>query len=162
MRQHSPPVDHARFRETLSRFATGLTVVSAMDRDQPVGLAVNSFTSVSLDPPLIAFCAAHTSTTWPKVRAAGGFCVNVLSEDQEQVARAFAVSGGDKFQGLGWRPSPGGWPLIEGVLAWIDCRIETMYPAGDHVIVVGRVIELDAEGNRGPMVFFASDYRTLA
>src|SRR4051794_4002203 len=116
--EDSGPVDAARYRQVLGHFATGVTVITAMDGSEPAGLAANSFTSVSLEPPLVAFCAAKSSTTWPKIQAAGKFCVNVLAEPQEEICRRFAMKGGDKFKGLGWRPSGTGSPVLNDVLAW--------------------------------------------
>ncbi len=124
----------------------------------PVGLAVNSFTSVSLDPALVAFAVNVRSTSWPKLRQAGAFCVNILAEDQEALSRAFAGHGADRFMGVGWRPAPSGAPVLSGILAWIDCTLEAEHAAGDHVIVVGRVAEL-ALGQEGrPLVFYRGGY----
>ena len=108
----------------------------------------------------MSFCAAHTSTTWPHIREAGHFCVNVLGEDQEQLCRLFAVTGGDKFAGIGWKGAgTTGAPIIDDVLAWLDCTIEAQHEAGDHVIVVGRVHELGLTHHEGkPLVFFRGGY----
>jgi 3-hydroxy-9,10-secoandrosta-1,3,5(10)-triene-9,17-dione monooxygenase reductase component len=155
-----PPVDSRRFRTVLGHFATGIVAITAIDPDngEPCGLAANSFTSVSLDPPLVAFCVAHTSTSWPRLRAAGIQTVNVLAEHQQSVCAALASKGGDKFAGLEWTKSPGGNPMISDALAWIDCSIEAEHPAGDHVIVVARVHELGVHGDGGPLVFFRGGY----
>ena len=155
-----PTIDSARFRQVLGHFATGVTVITSMDRGEPVGLAVNSFTSVSLDPPLVAFCAAHGSTTWPRIRRSRRYCVNILGENQEDVSRMFAATGGEKFRGLGWVPNASGSPVLRGALAWIDCTIDAEHEAGDHVIVVGRVHELGlAEGP--PLLFYRGGYARL-
>jgi flavin reductase (DIM6/NTAB) family NADH-FMN oxidoreductase RutF len=106
----------------------------------------------------VAFCAAHSSSTWPRIRAAGRFCVNFLAEDQEDVSRVFAAKGGDKFQGVGWTRAPSGSPIIEGSLAWLDCAIVGEHEAGDHVIVVGRVDTLDVAREGLPLVFFRGGY----
>ena len=124
----------------------------------PVGLAVNSFTSVSLAPALVGFCVGLTSATLPKLRAARTFCVNILAEDQEALSRTFARHGTDRFQGVGWRPAPSGAPILAGVLGWIDCTMEAEYEAGDHVIVVGRVRELDLLHEGRPLVFYRGGY----
>lgn len=156
------PFDAARFREVLGHVPTGVTVVAARDAEGPVGLAIGSFTSVSLDPPLVAFLPARSSSSWPRIRATGVFCVNVLAEDQEHVSRTFATSGVDKFAGIGWEPTPvTGSPRLEGVLAWIDCTIEAVHPAGDHDIVVGRVRDLGVGQASGPLVFYRGGYRRL-
>jgi flavin reductase (DIM6/NTAB) family NADH-FMN oxidoreductase RutF len=151
-------IDEARFRQVLGHFATGVTVVTSLDGDRPVGLAVNSFTSVSLEPALVAFCVATRSATWPQLRATGSFCVNILAEDQEALSRAFASHGLDRFSGVGWRPAPSGAPILGGALAWVDCTVEAEYPAGDHIIVVGRVAELDLAHEGRPLVFYRGGY----
>jgi 3-hydroxy-9,10-secoandrosta-1,3,5(10)-triene-9,17-dione monooxygenase reductase component len=157
-------LDAAHYRTVLGHFVTGVTIITTDDAGHPTGMAANSFTSVSLDPPLVAFCAAHTSSTWATIRHTGAFCVNVLAEDQEDVCRVFAAKGTDKFQGVGWRPGPTGSPVIEDALAWIDCEVDAVHEAGDHVIVVGRVVEMDvapADG-QGPLVFYRGGYGRMA
>ncbi|GII60547.1 monooxygenase [Sphaerisporangium krabiense] len=153
-------VDPRHFRNVLGRFATGVVAITAMDpaTGEPAGIAVNSFTSVSLDPPLVAFCVAHTSSTWPRLRQAGRVCVNVLADHHEDVSRQLAAKGTDKFAGLAWTSSPGGHPLIDEALAWIDCSIEAEHPAGDHLIVVARVHDLGTHADRGPLLFFRGSY----
>lgn len=129
-----------------------------MAGDRPIGLAVNSFTSVSLRPPLIAFCVSRTSTTWPQLRTTGAFCVNVLGEDQEALSRTFATKGLDRFKGLGWRPAPSGAPVLVGILAWVDCVVDAEYEAGDHLLVVGRVLDLGLDHEGRPLVFYRGGY----
>lgn len=152
-------IDAAHFRTVLGHFPTGVTVITAMGDDGPAGLAVGSFFSVSLDPPLVGFCPNKASSNWPAIKAAGAFCVNVLAEDQEDVCRVFAAKGGDKFAGIGWHPSSTGSPRLNDVLAWIDCEIDAVHDAGDHEVCIGRVKELDIERHReGPLVFFRGGY----
>ena len=152
-------IDEARFRQVLGHFATGVTVVTGLAAGQPLGLAVSSFTSVSLEPALVAFCVSMRSVTWPSLRAEGGaFCVNILAHDQEALSRAFAAWGPDRFQGVGWRPAPSGAPVLAGVLAWVDCTVEAEHEAGDHVIVVGRARALDVEREGHPLVFYRGGY----
>ncbi|MGW0809403.1 flavin reductase family protein [Nonomuraea sp. NPDC002799] len=153
-------LDSLRFRQVLGRFATGVVAITALDQasGRPCGLAANSFTSVSLNPPLVAFCVAHTSTSWPKVRGANVITVNVLAEQQQAVCVQMAARGGDKFAGLEWTGSPGGNPVLEGALAWIDCVVEDEHLAGDHMIVVARVLQLDVHAEGGPLVFFRGGY----
>lgn len=159
---HSPNghLDSRRFRQVLGRFATGIVAITAVDplNGQPCGLAANSFTSVSLNPPLVAFCVAHTSTSWPRVRGSKVITVNVLAEDQQAVCAQMAAKGGDKFAGLAWTGSPGGNPVLEGALAWLDCAVEDEHLAGDHMIVVARVLQLDTHADGGPLVFFRGGY----
>ncbi len=154
----SPGIGEALLRQVLGRFPTGVVVVTASDGAVPFGLSVNSFTSVSLDPPLIAFCADRRSGSWAAIRRSGAFCVNVLAEDQEAVSRVFATRGAEKFGGVGWSPAPSGSPLLDGVLAWIDCRIEAVHDGGDHEICVGRVDQLGVERDEGPLVFYRGGY----
>lgn len=154
--------DSAKYRQVLGHFPTGVTVITAAGDDGPVGLAVGSFSSVSLDPPLVAFFPDKGSSSWPKIEATGSFCVNILGEDQEDVCRRFASKGDDKFAGLGWGPAGSGSPLLHGVLAWIDCDIESITEAGDHYCVLGRVRELDVEHEHGPLVFFRGGYGRFA
>ena len=154
-------IDEARFRQVLGHFATGVTVVTGADEaGDPVGLSVNSFTSVSLDPPLIAFSVGRTSTTWPRIRATGRFAVNILAADQEVVCRRFAsnTAGADRFDGIGWHPSPSGSPLLDGALAWIDATVEAEHEAGDHVMVFGRVSGLEVAREGPPLVFYRGGY----
>jgi 3-hydroxy-9,10-secoandrosta-1,3,5(10)-triene-9,17-dione monooxygenase reductase component len=152
-------VDGARFRQVLGHFPTGVTVITAITDAGPVGLAVGSFFSVSLDPPLVAFCAGKSSTSYPKIAEVGHYCVNVLADEQEDICRIFASKGDDKFATIGWRPSPAtGAPVINDVLAWIDCEIHAVHEAGDHYIVIGRVHELEVGHEGGPLVFFRGGY----
>ncbi len=151
-------IDGAHFRTVLGHFPTGVTVITAMGADGPAGLAVGSFFSVSLDPPLVGFCPNKASSNWPVIKSAGVFCVNILAEDQEDISRNFATKGGDKFQGVGWRPASSGSPILHDVLAWVDCEIDAVHEAGDHFVVVGRVHELDVAHEGTPLVFFRGGY----
>ncbi|KHK92922.1 flavin reductase family protein [Novosphingobium malaysiense] len=156
-------IDPALYRRVLGHYATGIAVVTALgEGEEPVGMAVTSFTSVSLDPMLVAFCPDKGSSTWPKIEQAGRFCVNLLSHDQEAVCRAFATRGGDKFAGVDYRISEHGLPVLEGVLASIECQIHSVVEAGDHWIVLGRVLTLEADAERDPLLFFRSAYAQLA
>ena len=151
-------IDAARYRQVLGHFATGVTVVTTARRGDAAGLAVNSFTSVSLDPPLVAFCVALSSSTWPRIQAVGAFCVNILAEDQDDLCRVFATSSADKFRGVGWRPAESGAPILAGALAWLDCSVQDVHPAGDHLIVVGGVRELGVAREGRPLVFYRGGY----
>jgi 3-hydroxy-9,10-secoandrosta-1,3,5(10)-triene-9,17-dione monooxygenase reductase component len=155
----APEIEPGLFRQVLGHFPTGVTVVTAVDDDQPVGLAVGSFFSVSLDPPLVAFCPDKRSSSWPVIQRTGRFCVNVLAEDQEAMSRQFATPGVDKFAGIGWSPTAGGGsPRLADVLAWVDCQIEAVHDAGDHEICVGRVLGLAVEREARPLVFYRGGY----
>jgi len=158
-RGHTVTFDGRRFRTVLGHFPTGVAAITATSPDgSPVGLAVGSFTSVSLDPPLVAFLPDKGSSSFPKIRDAGAFCVNVLASDQEVVCRQFAASGTDKFAGLSWTPTPTNSPRLEGVVAWIDCEIADVIDAGDHYIVLGRVRDLDVTNAELPLLFFQGGY----
>ena len=154
-------VDPQLMREVLGHFASGVTVVTALTADGPVGFTCQSFSSLSLDPPLVAFAPARTSRTWPVLRAIGRFCVNVLAEDQDAVSQTFARSGPDKFDGVRWTPSPHGAPVLDGVVAWIDGELWAEYDGGDHTIVVARVLDLGAHPDRRPLLFHRGAYGLL-
>jgi flavin reductase (DIM6/NTAB) family NADH-FMN oxidoreductase RutF len=157
-------VDSTLFRHVLGHFATGVTVISAT-AGAPVGLSVGAFFSVSLDPPLVGFCVKQASGTWPMIQEAASFCVNVLGEQQEEVSRRFASSELDRFRrfdGLAWEATPSGAPRLVDALAWLDCRIEAVHPAGDHDICVGRVEALGVNGEGGPLVFYRGGYGRFA
>jgi 3-hydroxy-9,10-secoandrosta-1,3,5(10)-triene-9,17-dione monooxygenase reductase component len=152
----------ARFRQVLGYLPTGVTVVTAHHRDGPVAMSANSVTSVSLDPPLILFCPAKSSTTWPKIRDSGRFCVNVFAAHHEEYSRRFAARGVDRFAGVAWHERPAG-PALDDALAWVECTIDAVYPAGDHLIVVGAVDGLDVRANADdPLVFFRGRYGSFA
>ena len=153
-------------RRVMGHFATGVTIVTGLDSTgedagQPVGFACQSFTSVSLDPPLVLFCAASTGRSWPRMQAAGVFSVNVLAEDQLDVCQVFASGSDDKFAGLAWRQTAWG-PSLDDVLATVHCTIETVYRAGDHDVVIGRVRELVTHRDAAPLVFFRGEFGLAA
>ena len=151
-------VDPQVMRDVLGHFASGVTVVTADTADGPIGFTCQSFSSLSLDPPLVAFAPARTSTTWPRLRDARRFCVNVLAEEQSGLSRQFARSGTDKFAGVSWSPSPYGSPVLADVVAWIDSELWAEYDGGDHTIVVARVLDLGADPARSPLVFHRGGY----
>jgi 3-hydroxy-9,10-secoandrosta-1,3,5(10)-triene-9,17-dione monooxygenase reductase component len=150
-----------RFRRVLGHVPTGVALITATTPAGPAGMAVNSFTSVSLDPPLVSFCAARTSSTWPRIRAAGAFSVNVLGEEHTELSRRFAQKDADRFAGLGHRPGTTGAPVLDGVAAHLDCELHDVLDAGDHVIVLGRVVHLDADEGVRPLVFHGGGYCSL-
>lgn len=151
-------IDSTRFRQVLGQYPTGVSVVTSTADDHPIGMTVGTFTSVSLDPPLVAFLPQKTSTTWPLIEANGRFCVNVLTWEQEHLCRQMARPSDQKFTGVGWRNSGLGSPIIEEAVAWIDCEIASVVDAGDHLIVVGAVQDLDIEKDALPLVFFRGGY----
>lgn len=155
-----PEIASADYRHVLGHFLTGVTIITAVDpsNGQPVGLAASSFTSVSLDPPLVLFCAAKTSSSWAVIKTAKAFCVNVLGEDSEAISRTFATRGVDKFAGLGWTTGASGSPVLNDALATIDCSVHEEVDAGDHIVVIGRVLSVAAKDRGGPLAYFRGGY----
>lgn len=158
------PVGQGEFRRVLGSFASGVTVITApgTDGDGPAGFACQSFSSLSLEPPLVCFMVGRTSTTWPRIARAGVFCVNVLSAGQDRLCRAFAVSGADKFAQVAYDPAPvSGSPRLAGAAAWIDCAVHAVHTGGDHLIVVGRVAALGADDTAEPLLFHRGRFARL-
>lgn len=155
-------IDPADFRNVLGHFPTGVTAVTAINDGRPAGMAIGSFTSVSLDPPLVAFLPGKTSSSWLAMKESGSFCVNVMAHDQLEVCGVMASKAEDKFADVEWRAGPTGSPIIEGSIAYIDCTIEAIHDGGDHDIVVGRVVELATMGDKEPLLFFKGSYGTFS
>lgn len=154
--------DSGHFRTIMGHFPTGVTVVTGMSGGAPVGFTMGSFTSVSLDPPLVGFLPQADSATMAAIKASGSFCVNVLSDAQSDLCWKFAKSGTDdgRFTDVDWHAAPSGAPILDRALAWIDCTIEETYAMGDHLFVLGRVSSLDADADDDdgepprPLLFF--------
>lgn len=155
-------LDSVTLRRTFGAFPTGVTALAGLIGDQPVGMAASSFTSVSLDPPLVSVCVARSSTTWPLLRRSARLGVSVLGHDQEAACRRLATRGVDRFADLAWTATDGGAVLLTGASAWLDCSIEREIPAGDHEIVLLNVHRLGADPGVPPLVFHGSQYRRLA
>ena len=155
-------MDARSFRQVMGRFPTGVTVVTARDGEgSPVGLTVNAFTSVSLDPPLVLACIDRASNSHDVLLSAGSFAVNLLSDRQEALARRFAADpSARRFDGLVWRAGPGGAPVLDGVSAWLECSLETTQQAGDHTILVGRV-NAAGLGSGGALAFYRGAFRAV-
>lgn len=154
--------DAAEFRAVLGQFATGVTIITAIDDGEPVGVAANSFTSVSIDPPLVLFCVGRGSSTWPRIEAARKFAVNILGEHQEELSGLFATKGADRFGQTEWHVGVGGSPVLHDTLAYLDCEFWNEYEGGDHIIVVGRVLDLGVQRDAGPLLFFRGKYGRIA
>ncbi|HZS34520.1 MAG TPA: flavin reductase family protein [Methylomirabilota bacterium] len=155
-------VTPTEFRTALRCFAAGVTVVTTRDADgRPSGLTASAFTAVSLDPPLVLVCVDHAAAAYPAFSAHGWFAVNVLRRDQEAVSRRFALSGGDKFAGLAYHEGRARLPLLDGVLATLECRLVSQHEAGDHTIFVGEVDRTTVHGGL-PLVYFHGAYHGLA
>jgi 3-hydroxy-9,10-secoandrosta-1,3,5(10)-triene-9,17-dione monooxygenase reductase component len=155
------PTDAGLFRSVLGHFCSGVTVVAGLGPDGPYGLTCQAFSSLSLDPPLVLFSAARTSTSWPRIRAVGVFSVNILAEHQEQVSVQMSRSGADKFAGVEWDLTPLGAPRLAGTAAWLDCTRHAEYDGGDHTIVVAAVHHLAAASQVRPLLFHRGRYATL-
>lgn len=146
-------------RHVLGHYPTGVAVITARTPDGPVGMAVNSFTSLSLRPPLVLFCPAESSTTWPVLREIGTIAINVLSAGQQSVSRAFAARGSDRFNGIDWSPGGNGAPLLDDALGWLECTVDAEYPAGDHTVVIARIELMGVhDAIADPLVFFRGGY----
>jgi 3-hydroxy-9,10-secoandrosta-1,3,5(10)-triene-9,17-dione monooxygenase reductase component len=143
-----------RFRHVLGHFCTGVSVITALDRNEPVGFACQAFCALSVDPPLVLFCPARSLVSWPRIARAGYFCVNVLSAGQARVARVFGTPGADKFGSVRWSVSPCGGPVLDGVLTWAGCSVLAVHEAGDHYIVIGKVTELGSCESREPLLYY--------
>ncbi len=153
--------DTRSLRDALGSFATGITVVTARAADgQPVGVTVNSFASVSLDPPLVLWSLGMASPSLPAFESCSHFAVNVLAADQTEFSQRFAQSQGDRFATVDWQTGAGGTPLLPGCCAWFECRNEMRYPGGDHLILVGCVENFRRE-DKPPLIFHGGRYRTL-
>jgi flavin reductase (DIM6/NTAB) family NADH-FMN oxidoreductase RutF len=153
--------DPERLRHAFGAFPSGVAAIAALVDGAPVGIAASSFTSVSLDPPLVSFCIAHTSATWPALRAASRLGVSILSAQQENAGRQLAGRRADRFADLSWRSTEHGAILLEGASGWFETTIEQQIRAGDHDIVVLRVRDLDADHDVSPLIFHASQFRRL-
>lgn len=163
MRDELPvAVDDRTMRDVLGHFVSGIVVVTGLTDQGPTGFTCQSFFSLSIDPPLITFSPSRRSRTWPRLREAGRFCVNVLAADHAPLSQAFARSGSDKFDGVSWSPAPSGSPVLDDVSAWIDCSFEDEHDGGDHVLVIGRVTALGARPDRLPLLYYRGGYRVTA
>jgi flavin reductase (DIM6/NTAB) family NADH-FMN oxidoreductase RutF/DNA-binding IclR family transcriptional regulator len=157
------PIDPQWYRQVLGQYPTGVCVVTARDaKAEPVAMVVGSFTSVSLDPPLVAFFPDRGSSSWAKLRDCAHFCVNILGADQEPICRKLASKNPDKFAGIAHRMSDRGNPVVDGVVAWIECERHSVTDAGDHEMVMGRVLELDIAAAGLPLLFFQGGYGRFA
>lgn len=152
----------AHFRAVLGHFATGVAVVTGRDAKGPFGMTIQSFCSLSLDPPLILLCPGRASTTWPRLEAGRRLCVNLLADGQEKLATQFARSGTEKFEGVTWGPTPiTGSPMLDGCLAWIDCELNAVHPGGDHLVAICTVLELSARPDLKPLIYYRSGFERV-
>ncbi|BCJ56157.1 hypothetical protein Asp14428_76320 [Actinoplanes sp. NBRC 14428] len=154
-------LDTRDLRSALGRFATGVAVVTTRDARHAVGMTVNSFCSVSLDPPLVLFCVGHRSQLRRVLSASTAYAVNLLAAGQERLSGQFARPGLDRFGAVRWRPGTTGSPVLIDALAALECITEQVIAAGDHDIVLGRVVEVHPVTEADPLVFFGGSYRRL-
>jgi flavin reductase (DIM6/NTAB) family NADH-FMN oxidoreductase RutF len=153
-----------RFREALGHYASGITVITSRIDGESVGFTCQSFYSVSMSPPLVSFSVMASSASYPRIRQAGRFAVNILSDEQVNLSNQFARRGTDKWHGVAWQASPLGNPVLAGSLHWLDCEIHAEHTAGDHLIVIGEVKALSLENATAtqPLLYFKGQYCNLA
>ena len=156
----SAPIDPRTFRHVLGQFCTGVTVITTVHDETPIGFACQSFAALSLDPPLVLFCPTKQSRAWQAIEASGRFCVNMLHENQKHVSAQFGSKAPDKFAGIDWRPSELGSPVIEGTLAHIDCTVHSVVDGGDHFVVFGSVKSMSEPPaiKPRPLLFYRGEY----
>lgn len=154
-------LDLEHFREACARYATGITVATVVDATgAPHGLTASSFTSVSWLPPLVLVCIDHRATAHEHFKTARSFAINILGEEQKELSVRFATPAPDRFKGVAWKPGILGAPLLENVLAWLECEVDQIVNAGDHTVFIGEVKNAFARDGR-PLVYFYRDYRHL-
>lgn len=158
----APQFDQSILRTAFGCFPSGVTAICGIVAGAPHGIAASSFTSVSLEPPLVSVCIAHTSTTWPKLAQAKRLGLSVLAAGHHRVARSLAARSTDKFSDVEWVATTDGAVLVRGSTLWLECAIFEQVPAGDHDIVILRITSLETHPDIAPMVFHRSAYRELA
>lgn len=155
-------IDSSAMRRVLGHFATGVTVITTRDRNgRFYGLTANAFSSVSLAPPLLLVCVDKKAETYPFFAESKVFTVNILAAGQEDISRRFAVSGGEKFEGIAYRVGANGAPILDGALAYIECRVWSECDGGDHTIYLGEVLEAQVAGEGKPLLFYRGGYREI-
>ena len=157
-------IEPLSFREALGHYASGITVITSHIDGEPIGFTCQSFYSVSTSPPLVSFSVMASSASYPKIRQAGRFVVNILSGEQAGISNQFARKGTDKWHAVEWQQSPLGNPIIAGSLHWLDCKIHAEHAAGDHLIVIGEVkaLSLQATAVTQPLLYFKGQYCNIA
>jgi flavin reductase (DIM6/NTAB) family NADH-FMN oxidoreductase RutF len=159
--QRPARVDKAEFCRTCAKFPTGVTVLTVRDAEGGArGMTASSFTSVSLDPPLVLVCVDHKASVMAHLRRSRHVGINILREEQSEISIRFARRGEDRFQNIEWTEGHHSVPLIQGVLAWLECEIDQMVDAGDHAIVIAEVLRAEYRDGR-PLVYFGSAYHKL-
>jgi 3-hydroxy-9,10-secoandrosta-1,3,5(10)-triene-9,17-dione monooxygenase reductase component len=154
-------IDAASLRKIMGHYTSGLTIVASIVDAAPVGLTCQSFFSVSLEPPLVALSVGKSSTSFQAIRRAEAFSVNVLAAHHRRISDTFGRSGTDKWRGVDWHHGSWGQPVLEGAVAWLECRIRDVHDAGDHEIVVADVLDIGCDETAEPLIFFRSKYHML-
>jgi flavin reductase (DIM6/NTAB) family NADH-FMN oxidoreductase RutF len=154
-------IDQRHFRDVMGTFATGVTIVTTMVNGAAHGITANSFSSVSLDPPLVLFCLGRSSTNFEAFMAADCFAVNILAAGQDALSTRFAVYEGDRFEGVPWQPWETGSPVLDGVVAVADCLCEAKHDAGDHIVMIGRAVRAEALSNTPPLLYHRGKYAQI-
>ena len=161
MSSDSPPLTETEFRQAAGRFATGITIATVLDESgAPHGLTANSFTSVSLDPPLVLVCLAHTAATVERFRTAKHFGISILAEDQRHLSEHFARKGHNRFDGIEWLRGITGVPLLPGAVGAMECEVHRRVAMGDHDIFIGEVVRVEVH-EKPPLLYFAGGYHHL-
>ncbi len=155
-------IDPADFRKVLGSYPTGVCVITALNEGKPAGMVVGTFTSVSLDPPLVGFFPDKSSSSWPLIEKAGHFCVNVMGSDQQDVCRSVSAKGEAKFVGVEYALSDHNLPIIANSIASIECELYSVTEAGDHWFVLGRVLRMETVREDDPMLFHLGRYGGFA
>lgn len=156
------PVDTQQFKDVLAQFASGVTVVTTLHEDQPIGLTVSSFASVSLDPPLVLICLSKTMFSHQVVAETGSFAVSILAADQVELGKRFAgmiPEITDRFAGVTTQTAQTGCPILSGCLAWLDCRVWQIHEAGDHSVFLGEVVEAGVDASGEPLMYYDRQWR---
>ena len=154
-------MDERHFRSVLGKFATGVTIITTIENQHPKGITANSFTSVSLEPPLVLFCLGKDSTNYQAFNVANFFAINILSNEQTELSNRFATFDGDRFDGVNWECWETGAPILNGAIAAIDCRKKELIDAGDHIIILGEVLCAEKLSEQDPLIYFNGKYAKI-
>ena len=156
------PIDKNELRRIMGHFATGVTVITTISNESaPYGLTANAFMSVSLEPPLLLISVDKKAESYPFFEQSKVFTINILRDDQEGLSRRFAVSGGNKFEGVAYHRGANNVPILEDTLAHIECRVYAAYDGGDHTLYLGQIVEAETREGR-PLLFYRGGYRAFA
>ncbi|GHO89099.1 flavin reductase family protein [Dictyobacter formicarum] len=157
----APTIDSTDYQHIMGYFATGVAVITTLHHSQPIGFTAHTFSAISRDPALISCCAGDGATIWPLIEAASTFCVNILSEKQQNISHIFSRAGGVRFQTTEYSRATSGTPILPGGLAWIECSVAALYPAGDQLIVLGRVHQMETLQEGKPLVAYRGQFGTF-